>query len=104
MKKLTEKQERFIDYKVIIGNKRLLVYNKKINIPPQEQTCIIIDSLAILLSDEIKDYNRKKAAILLLKALLPNYKEILSVKCHAKRHVEEEKLILSKLKRRRYYG
>lgn len=67
-----------MSYQVYINGRRFLIWNKLYKTPPEIQTTWIVDALAVLMDENIRDYTRKKAASLVLKALLPDWEKIVS--------------------------
>jgi hypothetical protein len=55
---------------------KFLIWNDKFGIPKEEQTEMIIDAVAVIISDSILCPHRKKAASLILKAMLPGWEEM----------------------------
>ena len=62
---------------MIYKKPKFLIWNKKFDIPKEKQTEMIIDAIAVIISKDILCPLRKRAANLLLKALLPGYTEII---------------------------
>ena len=89
MAKLTAKQEMFVQEYLIdlnatqaaIRELKERIYNPSLRLDKDTQFTYVVSALAVLVSKDIKDYVRKKACLLILKAILPNWKGIFNNDC-----------------------
>lgn len=80
MAKLTAKQQKFADEYLIDLNATqaaIRFYNPNRVFDSKTQTLLVFWSLCVLLSTNITDYNRKRAALLILKYYVPNWADLL---------------------------
>lgn len=59
-----------------IDGKQMLIHNKNFKMPPEEQTDILVDAVAVLIGDY--ERYRKQAALMVVKALLPDWKGLIN--------------------------
>lgn len=94
---MTELKSNIVD----INAMSAVIYNPNFNYCPEAQFWMVVNSIAVIMSNEIKDYHRKKSALLIIKIFIPDWEKLFNKNCaplnrHDNRVSEWKKKVLER--------